>query len=178
MAPSFAAVNSRRICIARPSAARTPHVTCAGRSQRGTRKIRGDIPDRFEPGAAPTWPCGAFFAYNRAVKLIWIIAASSGLRNLLGAELRERDYETAGFDNVRDAIESLLMRQPDAIVVELRGQPPLLIERLRSVGVPVVMVGIGPEVDAVGGAEWAAVMLRPVAVAALADRVSDLCGPD
>ena len=111
------------------------------------------------------------------VKLIWIIAASSGLRNLLGAELRERGYETAGFETVRDAIESLLMRTPDAIAVELRGQPPPLVERLRAVAVPVVMVGIGSEVDAVTGAEWATVMMRPVAVAALADRVAELCGP-
>jgi DNA-binding NtrC family response regulator len=104
--------------------------------------------------------------------VIWIIDAEQWPRALLRAELIERGYDAVGYITVRDAIDSLPWRKPDAIVVELRGQPTGLVERLLKIGVPVVIVGGLPELNDLPQGNWAAVMHRPISLGDIADQVA------
>jgi len=106
--------------------------------------------------------------------VIWIIDAEQWPRALLRAELIERGYDAVGYVTVRDAIDSLPLRRPDAIVVELRGQPMPLVERLPKIGVPVVIVGGASELNDPPPADWSAIMQRPVSLGDIADRVIEL----
>ena len=106
--------------------------------------------------------------------VIWIIDAEQWPRALLRAELIERGFDAVGYVTVRDAIDSLPERRADAIVVELRGQPMPLVERLPAIGVPVIVIGGTLEVNDLSGRVWAAVMRRPVSLGEIADRVAAL----
>lgn len=90
---------------------------------------------------------------------------------MLRAELVERGFDAAGYVTVGDAIESLLLRPPSMIVVDLRGQPLRLIERLPEIGVPVLVIGNIGEINDLPPAGWAAVMRQPVTIGEIADRV-------
>jgi DNA-binding response OmpR family regulator len=111
---------------------------------------------------------------NADSKVIWIIDAEQWPRALLRAELIERGYDAVGFLTVRDAIDQLPWRRPDAIVVELRGQPLEHVERLVKIGVPVVVTGGMPEINEIQGEKFGAVMPRPVSLGDIADRVQAL----
>jgi hypothetical protein len=91
---------------------------------------------------------------------------------MLRAELIERGFDAVGYLTVRDAIDSFPVRPPNAIVVDLRGQPIPLVERLLKIGVPIVIVAGTPEINDLPQREWAAVLRRPVSLGAVADRVS------
>ncbi len=108
--------------------------------------------------------------------VIWIIDAEQWPRAMLRAELIERGYDAAGFITVRDAIESYPTRKPDVIVVDLRGQPIPLVERLLKTGVPVVIVGGVPEINDLPEGGWAAVLHRPVSLGQIADCVQQISG--
>ena len=108
------------------------------------------------------------------MKAIWIIDAEQWPRAMLRAELIERGFDAVGYITVRDAIDSLPSRQPDAVVVDLRGQPIAQVERLLQIGVPVVIVAGLPEINDLPQREWAAVLRRPVSIGEIADRVAAL----
>ena len=108
---------------------------------------------------------------DSSVTVVWIIDAEQWPRAMLRAELIERGFDAVGYITVRDAIESLPERPPDLIVVDLRGQPLRFVERLRDIGVPVLVIGGTPEINDLSAAEWAAVMRRPVSIGEIADRV-------
>jgi DNA-binding NtrC family response regulator len=115
----------------------------------------------------PALRCTVFAIVN----VIWIIDAEQWPRAMLRAELIERGFDAVGYITVRDAIESLPLRPPDVIVAELRGQPLGQIERLRDIGVPVVIIGGAPELNDLPSEGWEAVMRRPVSLGEIADRV-------
>ena len=100
---------------------------------------------------------------------IWIINADQWPRAMLRAELIERGFDAVGYMTVRDAIDSLITRKPDAIIVDAKGQPAEQVARLTKIGVPVfVVAGHGDEfVDA----PYTEVIKRPVTLGELADRV-------
>lgn len=104
--------------------------------------------------------------------VVWIIDAEHWPRALLRAELIERGFDAVGYETVRDAIDSLPSRPPNAIVVDLRGQPVPQVERLLRIGVPVVIVGGVPEINDLPDAPWAAVLRRPVSLGEIAERVA------
>ena len=106
--------------------------------------------------------------------VLWIIDAEHWPRALLRAELIERGFDAVGYETVRDAIDSLPMRTPNAIVVDLRGQPIPQVERLLRIGVPVVIIAGIPEINDLPEAAWAAVLRRPVSIGEIADRVATL----
>lgn len=106
---------------------------------------------------------------------IWIIDAEHWPRALLRAELIERGCDAVGYETVRDAIDSLPWRRPDAIVIDLRGQPIPVVERLLKLNVPVIVIGGAPEIHDLPDGGWAAVMRRPVSIGEIADKVSGLC---
>ena len=101
---------------------------------------------------------------------IWIIDAEQWPRAMLRAELIERGYDAVGYITVRDAIDSLPWRRPDAIVVDLRGQPIPVVERLLKLNVPIVIVGGVPEINDLPEHEWI-VLRRPVSIGEIADVV-------
>jgi len=105
--------------------------------------------------------------------VVWIIDAEHWPRALLRAELIERGFDAAGYVTVRDAIDSLPERRPDAIVVELRGQPIPLVERLLDLHVPIFVIGSTPEIHDLPEGDWT-VLHRPVSIGEIADRVADL----
>jgi DNA-binding response OmpR family regulator len=113
---------------------------------------------------------------DSAAAVVWVIDAEQWPRALLRAELIERGFDAVARITVRDAVESLPERLPDAIVVDLRGQPLPLVERLRGLGVPVVIVAGTPEINDLPGGEWVAVMRRPVSIGEIADRVAVVVG--
>ena len=130
-----------------------------------------------DPPAATLDSRGAVRVVERTRKLqtvIWIIDAEHWPRALLRAELIERGYDAAGYETVRDAIDALPWRRPDAIVVDLRGQPIPLVERLLKLHVPLVIVGGTPEINDLPEGGWAAVMRRPVSLGDIADRLATL----
>lgn len=90
---------------------------------------------------------------------------------MLRAELIERGCDAVGYLTVRDAIDSLPERHPDAIVVDLRGQPIPLVERLLNLRVPIIVLGGALELHDLPEREWAAVLQRPVSIGEIADRV-------
>jgi DNA-binding response OmpR family regulator len=108
------------------------------------------------------------------VTVVWIIDVEQWPRALLRAELIERGFDAAGYETVRDAIDSFPLRRPDVVVVELRGQPMPLVERLLALRVPVLIVGGIPEINDLPRREWAAVMRRPVSLGEIADRVGSV----
>ena len=105
------------------------------------------------------------------MKTVWIIDADQWPRALLRAELIERGFDAVGYITVRDAIDSLPSRRPDAIVVDLRGQPLPQVERLLKIGVSVIVVGGILEINDLPEGAWAAVLRRPVSLGDIADRV-------
>jgi DNA-binding response OmpR family regulator len=111
------------------------------------------------------------------MKVVWIIDAEHWPRALLRAELIERGFDAVGYETVRDAIDSYPLRPPDAIVVELRGQPLALVERLTKIKVPIVILASAPEINELPSGEWAAVMRRPVSIGEVVDRVAGLFFP-
>ena len=112
---------------------------------------------------------------DSAAPLVWIIDAERWPRALLRAELIERGFDAVGWVTVRDAVESLPEHFPDAIVVDLRGQPLPLVERLPRLGVPVLVVAGIPEIHDLPVGEWT-VMRRPVSIGEIADRVAGVAG--
>lgn len=104
-------------------------------------------------------------------RVIWIIDAEQWPRAMLRAELIERGFDAVGYVTVRDAIDSYPIRPPNAIVVDLRGQPIPLVERLLKIGVPIVIVAGAPEINDLPDAGWAAVLRRPVSLGEIAERV-------
>ncbi len=108
--------------------------------------------------------------------VVWIIDAEHWPRALLRAELIERGFDAVGYETVRDAIDSLPWRPPGAIVVDVKGQPLPLVERLLAIGVPVIIVGGTPEISDLPKREWAAALRRPVSLGEIADRVAALAG--
>lgn len=113
---------------------------------------------------------------DSAAAVVWIIGAEQWPRALLRAELVERGFDAVGWTTVRDAVESLPERFPNAIVVDLRGQPLPLVERLPTLGVPVLIVASMPEINDLPDGDWAAVMRRPVSIGEIADRVAGAVG--
>ena len=105
---------------------------------------------------------------------VWIIDGEQWPRALLRAELIERGFDAVGYLAVRDAIDALVESPPALIVVELRGQPMPVVERLLGIGVPVVVIAGVPEVSELPEGGWAAVMRRPVSIGEIADRVTAL----
>ena len=106
--------------------------------------------------------------------VVWIIDGEQWPRAMLRAELIERGFDAVGFLTVRDAIDSLPERHPHAIVVDLRGQPLPLVERLLALEVPVAIVAGLPEIHDLPERGWAAVLRRPVSLGEIADRVAAL----
>ncbi|HSP17528.1 MAG TPA: hypothetical protein VLV78_22475 [Thermoanaerobaculia bacterium] len=104
--------------------------------------------------------------------VVWIIDADQWPRAMLRAEMIERGFDAVGYITVRDAIDSIPMRRPEAIVVDLRGQPIPLVERLLKIGVPVVVVGGVLEINELPKGDWAAVLRRPVSLGDIADQVA------
>jgi hypothetical protein len=90
---------------------------------------------------------------------------------MLRAELIERGLDAVGYVTVIDAIDALPEPWPDVVVVELRGQPMRLVERLPRLGVPVIVIGGAVELSELPHGEWI-VMQRPVSIAEIADRVA------
>jgi DNA-binding NtrC family response regulator len=107
------------------------------------------------------------------MSVLWIIDGEQWPRAMLRAELLERGFEAVGYITVRDAIDSLPDRTPAAIIVDLRGQPMPLVERLPKIGVPVVVIGGVVELNELPAGEWV-VMRRPVSIGEIADRVGAL----
>jgi DNA-binding NtrC family response regulator len=107
------------------------------------------------------------------MKVIWIIDAEQWPRAMLRAELIERGLDAVGYITVRDAVDSLPTRRPDAIVIDLRGQPLPLVERLPKIGVPVVVIGGTIELNELPQGEWI-VMQRPVSIGEIAERLSQV----
>jgi hypothetical protein len=107
-------------------------------------------------------------------KVIWVIDGQQWPRALLRAELIERGFDAVGFETIRDGIDQLPWRRPDAIIVELRGQPEAQVRSLLKIGVPVLVTGGMPEVSAVASPPFAAVLPRPVTIGEIADRVGAL----
>ena len=110
-------------------------------------------------------------------QVVWIIDGEQWPRALLRAELIERGFDAAGYLAVRDALDAILERPPALVVVELRGQPMPVVERLLRIGVPVVVIAGATEMAELPDAGWAAVMRRPVSIGEIADRVSALLNP-
>ena len=108
------------------------------------------------------------------MKVIWIIDTEQWPRALLRAELIERSFDAVGYETVRDAIDSLPWRHPDVIVVDLKGQPIPLLERLLKIGVPVIVVGGVPDINDLPEGGWAAVLRRPVSLGEIADTVAGI----
>jgi FixJ family two-component response regulator len=106
--------------------------------------------------------------------VVWIIGAEHWPRALLRAELIERGFDAVGYETVRDAIDSLPWRAPGVIVVDVKGQPMPLVERLLKIGVPVVVVGGVPDINDLPDREWTAVLRRPVALGEIADAVAGI----
>lgn len=106
--------------------------------------------------------------------VVWIIGAEQWPRALLRAELIERGFDAVGYETVGDAIDSLPTRPPDAIVVDIKGQPLPLVERLLKIGVPVVIVGGVPDINDLPEGGWAAVLRRPVSLGEIADTVAGI----
>jgi len=104
-------------------------------------------------------------------KVVWIIDVDQWPRAMLRAELIERGFDAVGYETVGDAIESLLLRPPNVIVVDLRGQPTRLVERLHDIGVPVLIIAGTPEINELPERTWAAVMRRPVSIGEIANAV-------
>lgn len=111
------------------------------------------------------------------MKVIWLIDAEQWPRALLRAELLERGFDAVGYITVRDAVDTLPERYPDAIVVELRGQPLPLVERLRKLGVPVVIIGGTSELPDLPPEGWAAILRRPISLGEIADSVAAVTAP-
>lgn len=105
------------------------------------------------------------------MKVVWIVDAEQWPRAMLRAELIERGFDAVGYITVRDAIDAFPARYPDAIVVDLRGQPTAQVERLLDIGVPVIVVGGTPEINDLPEREWAAVLQRPVSLGEIAEYV-------
>ena len=116
--------------------------------------------------------CGASSDTLRALKVIWVIDAEHWPRALLRAELIERGFDAVGYETVYDAIESLPLRRPDAIVVDLRGQAMPQVEKLAKVGVPVVVIGGLAELNDLPSVAWASVLRRPVSIGEIVETVS------
>lgn len=107
---------------------------------------------------------------------VWIIDAEQWPRALLRAELIERGFDAVGYITVRDAIDSLPERAPAAIVVDLRGQPLQLVERLLALRVPLLVIGGALEIaELPQDAAWTAILRRPISIGEIADRVTALC---
>jgi hypothetical protein len=104
--------------------------------------------------------------------VIWIIDADHWPRALMRAELIERELDAVGYETVRDAIDSLPVRRPDAIVVDARGQAVPQVERLLKLNVPLIVVAGVPEVNDLPEADWV-VMRRPVSIGEIAEAVQD-----
>ncbi len=109
-----------------------------------------------------------------AGKSVWIIDADQWPRAMLRGELIERGFDAAGYITVADAIDALLTRRPDAIIVDVRGQPLEKVARLTKLSVPVVVVAGIPEINDLPDAGWAAVISRPVSLGQIADRVASV----
>lgn len=105
------------------------------------------------------------------MSVVWIIDADQWPRAMLRAELIERGFDAVGYPTVGDAIESLLMRPPNAIVVDLRGQAPRLVERLLSIGVPVLVIEGTAEINDLPEGAWSAILRRPVSIGEIAAAV-------
>jgi DNA-binding response OmpR family regulator len=112
------------------------------------------------------------FGTEGEVMVIWIIDVEQWPRAMLRAELIERGFDAVGYETVRDAVDSLPWRRPDAIVVDLRGQPLPLVERLLKIGVPVLIIAGTPEINDLPERKWAAVLRRPVSLGEIADRLA------
>lgn len=105
------------------------------------------------------------------MNVVWIIDAEQWPRAMLRAELIERGRDAAGYETIHDAIESLPVRPPHVIVVDLRGQPLRLVERLLAIGVPVIVIGGLLEINELPDGAWSAVLRRPVSIGEIADAV-------
>jgi DNA-binding response OmpR family regulator len=106
--------------------------------------------------------------------VVWIIDVEHWPRALLRAELIERGFDAVGYETVRDAIDSLPWRAPDVIVVDVKGQPMPLVERLLKIGVPVIAVGGVPDINDLPNGAWAAVLRRPISLGEIADAVAGI----
>ena len=110
------------------------------------------------------------------MSVVWIIDAEQWPRAMLRAELLERGFDAVGYLTVRDAIDALPERVPAVIVVDLRGQPMGLVERLLKLHVPVIAIGGAIEVAELPAGEWI-VLQRPVSIGEIADRVAAVSPP-
>jgi hypothetical protein len=74
-------------------------------------------------------------------------------------------------------VDALPECYPDAIVVELRGQPLPQVERLRKLGVPIVVIAGAPELSDLPPEGWAATLRRPISLGEIADSVAAVTAP-
>ena len=114
---------------------------------------------------------------------VWIIDAEHWPRAYLVAELRERGYDATGFLKVIDAITALRLRRPrpKAIVLELRDQKlaRVELESLTRTHIPIVVMGGQVEFNEpiLKEFNWAARLIRPISIGAVADKVEALVYP-
>lgn len=119
-------------------------------------------------------PGGVPFVLEHSMNVVWIIDGEQWPRALLRAELLERGFDAVGYLAVRDAIDAVLERPPDAIVVDLLGQPMPVVERLLQIGVPVLVIGGALELQDLPPGPWAAILKRPVSIGEIAETVTAL----
>jgi hypothetical protein len=109
--------------------------------------------------------------------LIWIIDSEHWPRAFLRAELIERGYDAAGYQDLKSALTSLQLApaKPRALVLELGGQEitPKEIQLLIESAIPIIVLGGLVELNEpfVRKTVWAAVLMRPVSLGGIADQV-------
>jgi len=122
---------------------------------------------------------------DRAEPVLWIVDSEQWPRACLRAELIERGCNPYGFIQITDALEALSRRaspKPEALVLELRGQnlTEAMIESIRSLGVPIILVGGVPEINdpLIRNRAWDIVLKRPVSLGTIADAVEKIVSGD
>jgi hypothetical protein len=113
--------------------------------------------------------------------VLWIVDSEQWPRACLRAELIERGYNPYGFITIADALDALsrgLSTKPEAVVLELRGQDctPQLIESIRNLGAPTILLGGGPELNdpAIVKYQWDGILKRPFSLGTVANLVEKL----
>jgi DNA-binding NtrC family response regulator len=118
---------------------------------------------------------------RRIEPVLWLVDSEQWPRACLRAELIERGYDAYGFITIADALDSLSRGKspkPEAIILELREQnvDHQLIESIRNLKVPTVLLGGGPELNdaVIRNHTWSAVLKRPFSLGTIADLIQKL----
>jgi hypothetical protein len=117
--------------------------------------------------------------------VVWIVDSEQWPRACLRAELIERGYDAHGFLTINDALDALrrgVSPKPEALVLELRGQDctPQLIESIRNLGAPTILLGGGSELNdpEIAKRQWDGILKRPFSLGTVADLVEKLVPKD